>query len=332
MKDSQNSINFATFVRTVLNNHYIKSKPTSKQAEFLISGALIEGFYGGAAGGGKSESLLSAALQYVEEPKYSALLLRRSYADLSLPGALMDRAAEWLTDTDAHWRDKSKTWEFPSGATLTFGYLEHEKDKYRYQGSEFQFVGFDELTQFTETQYTYLFSRSRRIRGSRIPIRMRSASNPGGVGHDWVKTRFIAPEPSWLAKENRFFVPAQLEDNPYLDCEEYCQTLDMLDPVTKEQLRYGNWDIALQGGMFKREWFEYTDEIPDGPQVRFWDFAATKPINGSDPDWTVGCLMSETKGRYYVRDIIRMRGNPGEVEALVTSTARMDGYKTRIVI
>ena len=113
LKDSVNRRKFATFVRTVLNNPYIKNKPTSKQAAFLMHDDLLEGFYGGAAGGGKSDALLMAALQYVEQPNYSALILRRTYADLSLPGALMERTFEWLVETDASWHDKSKTWKSP---------------------------------------------------------------------------------------------------------------------------------------------------------------------------------------------------------------------------
>jgi hypothetical protein len=94
-----------------------------------------------------------AALQYVDKVGYSALLLRQSYSDLALPGALMSRSMEWLAGTEAQWNDKEKTWKFPSGSTLTFGYLEHEHDKYRYQSSHFQFIGFDELTQFTSSSY-----------------------------------------------------------------------------------------------------------------------------------------------------------------------------------
>ena len=116
-----------------------------------------EAFYGGAAGGGKSDCLLMAALQYVDIPDYAAILFRKTYADLTLPGALMDRARDWLSGTDARWKDEEKTWLFPSGASITFGYLENEQDKFRYKSAEFQFCGFDELTQFSETQYTYLF-------------------------------------------------------------------------------------------------------------------------------------------------------------------------------
>ncbi len=193
---------------TILENPWIPHDPTPKQAEFLLMPDL-EVLFGGSAGGGKSEALLMAALQYVDVPGYAAILFRRTYTDLALPGALMDRAHEWLQGTAAKWSEKNKTWTFPSGATLSFGYLENENDKYRYQSAEFQFIGFDELTQFTETQYLYLFSRLRRLEGSKIPLRMRAASNPGGVGHEWVKQRFIVGD--------KPFVPASLDDNPYID-------------------------------------------------------------------------------------------------------------------
>lgn len=317
----------------MLNNPYIKSVPTDKQAEFLLDVHAHEGFYGGAAGGGKSEALLMGALQFVDQPGYAALILRLSYADLSLPGALLDRTSDWLARTDAKWKDKAKTWEFPSGATLTFGYLEHEKDKFRYQGAEFQYVAFDELTQFTETKYRYLFSRTRRLQDSTIPIRVRSASNPGGVGHDWVKSRFITQRKKDLLGKSRYFISARLEDNPHLDRDGYEESLNKLDPITFDQLRHGDWDVSVSGGMFKHEWFKYSEKkIPIGPQVRYWDLAATEPTKENDPDYTVGALMSTREGMYYIKDIIRVQAAPGDVELLVKQTAINDGYETSIVI
>lgn len=244
---------------------YIKQYPTPRQKLFLDLENEKEVFYGGAAGGGKSSCLLMDALKYVHVPKYSALILRRTYADLAKPGAIMDRSKEWLKSTDAKWNEQKKEWTFPSGAKLTFGYLDTENDKYQYQGAEFQFVGFDELTQFTETQYRYLFSRLRRLKDSDVPIRMRSASNPGGIGGKWVNERFIPEgftpddaieERVWVKESTdeetgetltRYFVPARLDDNPHLDQAEYELSLRELDTVTRAQLRRGDWQIQVKG-------------------------------------------------------------------------------------
>lgn len=287
--------------------------------------------YGGSAGGGKSDALLIGALQYVDVPGYHALLLRRTYADLSLPEAIMHRAEEWLVSSDARWNGTEKTWTFPSSATLTFGYLQSEADKYRYQSSAFQYIGFDELTQFTKTQYTYLFSRLRRLGNSNIPLRMRSASNPGGIGHEWVKARFIAvPAPG------RIFVSAKLKDNPHLDAAEYLQSLSNLDIVTRARLQDGNWEVNESGGIFKRDWFPIVDHIPPASEftmwVRYWDMAASEPSNAyPDPDYTVGLKMGlHQSGALYITDVIRVRMTSADVENLVKRTAAIDGAQVQI--
>jgi predicted phage terminase large subunit-like protein len=307
---------------TVLENRWIPHRPTSKQAEFLMT-TEREVLYGGSAGGGKSAALLMAALQYADVPGYAAILFRRTYADLALPGALMDRAHDWLQGTAARWSDKDKTWTFPSGATLTFGYLETYRDHYRYQSSEFQFIGFDELTQFEESQYTYLFSRLRRLQGFGVPLRMRAASNPGGVGHGFVKQRFLVEGP--LA--GRLFIPSKLDDNPHLDREQYRQSLKELDPFTRSQLLEGDWS-EYQGGFFRREWFPILDVAPDNLErkTRAWDLAATETKPGKDPDWSAGVLMARTKERQYIiLDVRRTRATPLAVQQLVRAVAEADG-------
>lgn len=248
-------------------NRWAPQLPTERQKLFLSLNDEKEVFYGGAAGGGKSSCLLMTALEYADTPGYSALLLRRTYADLAKPGALMDRAHQWLKDTPAKWNEQRKQWTFPSGATLQFGYLESETDKYTYQGAEYQFIGFDELTQFTESSYTYLFSRLRRLQGSDIPLRVRAASNPGGLGGRWVHERFIpdgftpndaiTPQIFWKSTPDsygddvkRAFIPARLDDNPHLDREEYAESLRELDPVTREQLMKGDWQISERGDIY----------------------------------------------------------------------------------
>ena len=237
---------------------YIPHRPTPKQHAFLFLDCL-EALFGGAAGGGKTDSLLMAALQYVDVPGYAALLLRRTYADLALPGAIMDRSHDWLRGTAAWWNDRDKTWHFPSGATVTFGYLASDADKYRYQGAELQFIGFDELTQFSEEQYTYLFSRLRRLEGVNVPLRMRAASNPGGAGHAWVYDRFmpdLTPEAAeHRRKTGRIFVPSLLDDNPYIDRDAYQRGLAELDDITRKQLEDGLWVTDPSARPFDRLWW-----------------------------------------------------------------------------
>jgi len=218
--------------RTTGRSPWCPHAPHPKQAEFLALDD-EEALYGGAAAGGKSDALLMAALEYAHIPGYNAILFRRTFADLALPEAIMDRSHEWLRGTRAHWSGINKQWTFPSGARLSFGYLDTPKDKYRYQSAAFQFIGFDELTQFPEASYRYLFSRLRKTSGMDVPLRMRAASNPGGLGHEWVKERFIDGACR--------FVPARLEDNPSADADSYRRQLAKLDPVTRRQLELGEW-------------------------------------------------------------------------------------------
>jgi predicted phage terminase large subunit-like protein len=241
--------------RVIEASPWIPVAPTIRQLRFL-SLPHREAFYGGAAGGGKSEGLLTGALMYADFPDYAAILFRRTYTDLALEGALMDRAADWLAPTAARWNERDKRWEFPSGATLTFGYLDGPNDWRRYDSAEFQYIGMDEATQFRPHDINALQGRLRRKRGSRIPLRFRLGSNPGGEAHAFLGERFVSPkEPH----PERAFVPALFEDNPYLDAGEYGATLEALrelDPTLYRQRRYGEWIEDSGESVFKREWWE----------------------------------------------------------------------------
>lgn len=229
-------------------------EPTPKQQSFLELDCL-EALYGGAAGGGKSDALLMAALKYVHLPGYAAILFRRTYTELALPEAIMSRSHDWLAGSRAHWNGTDKCWKFPEGATLSFGYLDSPQDHTRYQSSAFQFVGFDELTHFRERQYRYLFSRLRKLASSDIPLRMRGATNPGGTGHDWVKRRFAIPDTVDFSRvynnAGRVFVPARLDDNPHLDAESYEQALSELDATQLAQLKSGQWVRDTEGLVYR---------------------------------------------------------------------------------
>lgn len=326
---------------------YIPFEPTPKQIAFLNL-TCKEAFYGGACAGGKSVALLMAALQYADQPNYSALLLRRTFAELSLPGALMSLAAEWLAPfrktKEVHWSKETKTYTFPNNATLTFGYLEDTNDKYRYQGASFQYIGFDELSKFEEDDYKYLFSRNRRTKDmmTNVPLRTRSASNPGGVGHFWVRKRFLR-EPFDKKGRRRVFIPAVLDDNKYMDKEGYIDNLSELNPLELAQLLEGDWEMSGGGKVFKREWFEIIDKLPDTTQhitrVRYWDLAASEENKtrgyGYDPAFTVGLKMAKivNKGQqdiYVIEDIKRFQKLPDGVESEILATAYDDGKEVEI--
>ena len=294
----------------------------------------LEALFGGAAGGGKSSALLMAALQYVDVPNYSAILFRRTFADLSLPGALMDRFRTWIANyDDVHWNNNSFIATFPSGARISFGYLNNAGDYLRYKGSEFQFIGMDEVTEIRESDYRYLFSRLRRpVSGplSEVPLRMRAASNPAP---NWVRQRFIVEG----KQEKRIFVPSRLTDNPGIDAASYRRSLQALDPLERRRLEMGDWWATTLGSMFDRTSFIVVDqhEIPmvssAARAVRFWDLAATEPSSSNpDPDWTVGTLMLFDKGIAYILDVKRIRAKGEKVEQLVRQTAIEDGSSVAI--
>jgi predicted phage terminase large subunit-like protein len=299
--------------------------PHSKQQMFLLLDCQ-EAFYGGAARGGKSAALLMAALQYVDVPNYAALILRRTFPQLSMEGGMIPMSREWLGG-QARWNAGRYQWTFPSGATITFGHLDTENDVYQYAGSAFQFIGFDELTTFSEWQYRFLFSRLVRTTGTKIPLRMRSTSNPGGQGHGWVR-RYFMEEGKF---KNRLVIPALLWDNPGVDHEAYEQSLNQLDPITRARLRQGDWWIVDAGAMFSRQWFEIVDQAPaDCNWVRAWDLASTQPTKHNDPDWTAGALVGLKDGIWYIADMQRARTTPQGVEALVKQTAELDGRNVAI--
>lgn len=331
------------------------------QTDFLTR-TCFEALYGGAAGGGKSDALLVDAVRYIGRgygTAYHAILFRRTFPELEK--SLIKRSWDLYPRLGARYNEQKKTWRFPGGERVEFAHLEHENDVHIYQGAEFQFVGFDELTSFSESQYLYLFSRARSSKG--IRCRVRSGTNPGNDGHEWVFRRWgpwLDPDCDFKAKpgqelhfvrrddvdrivskdtplaKSRTFIPARLEDNPSLYSDgQYEATLAALDPVTRERLRSGNWLIKPAKGLyFRRDWFTFVDaaEVPrDVRRYRYWDLAATEPEKGKDPDWTSGARLALTRDRrVYIEDVARMRGNPGDVERFVKSTAEMDGRTVSI--
>ena len=300
--------------------------PTPKQVE-LVDDDSKEIFFGGRAGGGKSDGLLMAALKYVHVPQYCALIVRKSFADLNKPGAIMDRAIEWFRPRGVRWDGQNHVMTFPSGARFSFGHLDHAGAHINYQGGEYQFIGIDEVPHIPEYQYRYLFSRLRRVESLDLPLRMRSTGNPGGL--PWVKERFVTPT---TRRTGARFIESGIADNPFLGSD-YAASLDELDPVTRAQLRDGDWDITATGNTFKRDWFRVVDALPDhcAPGTRRWDMAATEPRKGySDPDYTASVLMIEHRGVIYLAHATRDRRGPAETIAIMRSQAEADGPAVRI--
>lgn len=313
---------------------YCPEKPSITQKVFMRTNAR-EALFGGMAGGGKSSALLMGAMQYVDIPGYAAILFRRTFADLTQPGALMDRFKQWIgPENDVHWNENTYTATFPSGAKITFGYLNNPNDRYRYQGIEVQYCGFDELTQLREEDYRYLTSRLRRPKHgplAQVPLRMRGATNPAP---NWVRQRFIIE-----GKDNgRIFIPSSMEDNPGVDTESYKLMLAELDPVERRRLEFGDWFAATTGSMFDRTAFVELEPTNTPTMittkakfVRFWDLAATDPSTSNpDPDWTVGTLMLFDEGIAYVLDVVRLQARSEIVEKTIAQTAQRDGRNVPI--
>jgi hypothetical protein len=223
------------------------------QENFLAAGE-TDVLYGGSAGGGKSYAMIVDPLRFAHKPAHRALILRRSMPELR---ELIDKSRELYPKAfpGCKYREVEKLWNFPSGAKIEFGFLERDADVYRYQGQAYSWIGFDEITHLpTEFSWNYLASRLRTTDPEITPY-MRCTANPGGVGAHWVKKRYISPAPpndSFLGADGitRKFIPARLQDNPYLAYDgRYEQMLKSLPPAQRKQLLEGDWDVA-EGAAF----------------------------------------------------------------------------------
>ena len=223
------------------------------QENFLAAGE-TDVLYGGSAGGGKSYAMIVDPLRFAYKPAHRALILRRSMPELR---ELIDKSRELYPKAfpGCKYREVEKLWNFPSGAKIEFGFLERDADVYRYQGQAYSWIGFDEITHLpTEFSWNYLASRLRTTDPDITPY-MRCTANPGGVGAHWVKKRYISPAPpndSFLGADGitRKFIPARLQDNPYLAYDgRYEQMLKSLPPAQRKQLLEGDWDVA-EGAAF----------------------------------------------------------------------------------
>ena len=309
--------------------------PQAKQAAFLRRPE-YEALYGGAAGGGKSDALLAEALRQVHIPHYRALILRKTVPQLS---ELIDRSQAIYAPAypKAKYNASTHVWRFPSGAKITFGSMHRTEDRINYQGKRFDLICFDELTHFTWEEYSYMFSRNRPS-GPGTRVYIRAATNPGGIGHGWVKDRFVTPAPPMTpivekavytdldgvrheTSRSRIFIPASVFDNARLlrDSPEYAANLALLPEAERQALLYGSWD-SFSGQVF-REWTDdpahYQDRLHTHviapfrvprhwPRYRGFDFGFARPFS-------VGWYASDEDGRLYrIAEYYGCTGTPNE--------------------
>lgn len=307
--------------------------PQPKQIKFMERPE-YEALYGGAAGGGKSDALLMEALRQIDVPNYRGILFRDTTKQLE---ALISRSNEIYPKvaSGTRYNINEMVWKFKSGAKIFFGYMEHEKDKLNYQGKPYDFIGFDELTHFTYSQYMYLLSRNRPA-GPGTRVYVRATANPGGVGMQWVKDRFINPAPPNTPiyesvkirtpdgkeierKRSRIYIPATVFDNKKLleNDPNYLTTLAGLPEAEREALLYGNWE-SFTGQVF-REWRDDPLHYDDGkwthvinpfPIPKHWkiyrgyDFGYARPFS-------VGWYAVDERGKMYrVAEYYGCNGTP----------------------
>lgn len=310
-------------------------QPQTKQAEFMARPE-FEALYGGAAGGGKSDALVIEALRQVHIPHYKGLLLRKTFPQLS---ELIDKTLNYYTRAfpKAKYNDSKHVWTFPSGAKIIFGMMQYTKDRTKYQGQAYDFIGFDELTHFTYDEYSYMFSRCR-PNGPGTRCYIRATANPGGVGHGWVKERFITAgkpmTPIWTdvditypdghmetKRRSRIFVPARVYDNQELlrNNPDYIVNLASLPKAEREALLDGNWD-SFTGQVFM-EWRNDSEHYADrvGTHViapfripEHWTIWCALDWGYSRP-FSVGWFAVDQDRRlYHIREYYGCTGEPNE--------------------
>jgi len=238
----------------ILNATNILWKPHYKQALALKSPA-FELLFGGAAGGGKSDFLLMDFYSGVNKygKHWKGIMFRRTYDELE---ELLLRANQIYAPLGGKLVNKGRDYVFSNGATIKFRYLEQDKHVLRYQGHQYTWIGFDELGNYpTDFAWRYMITRCRSAAG--VPCYMRSSANPGGVGHAWIKTRWIDGYEAYKTHKTvetagavefpitRAFIPSRLEDNPALMKNDpgYAERLKLLPGHLYRALRGGDWDI-----------------------------------------------------------------------------------------
>lgn len=321
------------------------------QTQFLSTPADIA-IYGGAAGGGKTWGLILEPLRHSRNPGFGAVIFRQTYRQVTQQGGMWDEASGLYPYVGGKPYPGVMRWKFPSGARVSFAYMQTEDDKKQYDGAQIPLIGFDQLEHFSESQFFYMLGRNRSLCG--VAPYIRATCNPdadsflakllawwinqetgypiperGGVLRWFIR---IGEEIFWgdskdeLAGRNAeippksiTFIPASVYDNKILLEKDpgYIANLFALQLVERERLLRGNWKIrAGAGKVYNRQWYEIVPASPVGGQVcRFWDFASTeKKMEKSDPDYTAGVMIKLLNGAYFIEDSTAFQDSPVNTE------------------
>lgn len=322
--------------------------------------------YGGAAGGAKTYGLLLDPLKYVENPGFRATIFRRTSTQIRFQGGLWDDSLQIYPAVGAVPKESTLEWFFPSGAKIKFGHMEHEGDRFKYDGAQMAYIGFDQGEQFTKQMVFYLLSRARSVSGVKPIMRLTvNPPDPNEITGQWLH-RFLAPwvsdkfpnpaKPgekryfiqkengiSWVDRETHnalsvTFIPAKLQDNKMLMEKDpgYLDKLMALEYHDRERLLHGSWNILAIGQMFKRAWFRKIS--PEGFRrialnagrklkvIRVWDRAATEGGGCRTAGLKIGIL----DGQYYCVDMKLVQLSSKGVNDLQRETANEDGRAVEI--
>lgn len=233
---------------------------SDRQKKFHQSRA-FETLYGGAAGGGKTAALVAEAVSYaLEYPKARIYIFRKTTPELkqSVLPEIYKQCADYINVAKGlTFNAQDRVFTFTNGSIIQLAYLENEADKYKYQSAEMHLLLIDELTHFTQDEYEYLKTRVRST--GNHPLKVMCATNPGNIGHAWVKAYFIdITEPEKIYKDRngntRIFIPAKVTDHPSPEfVESYTKVLEAnSNPDLRRALLLGDWDIFA--GQAFNEW------------------------------------------------------------------------------
>lgn len=343
-------------------------RPQAGPQEVFLSCAADIALYGGSAGSGKSFALLLEPLRHTGNKDFGAVIFRRTIKQVKNEGGLWDESGKIYPSLGASPNQSDPSWRFPSGASIGFSHMEHERNIYDHQGSQICYLGFDELTHFSKKMFFYMLSRNRSSCGVRPYVR--ATTNPDKAS--WVRqfidwwiypadhdqagypipersgvVRFFVVEDDkviWAATREELgdlaehaksftFVSASVYDNKILLEKDpgYLANLKALPRVERLKLLGGNWDAVDKAGeYFRREWFRVVDAPPIrvSSLIRYWDRASSEKDGAA---WTVGLKMGRTaEGQFIVLGMSRFRATPGKRDEMIRNIAVQDGTETTV--